>query len=217
MKWTFLSCIVLFFLLISIVSVRADDSAQKESVKQSTNAKRKEKDWNKLNVNDLDKEWEHGDESDELEDEFEKNRKIQARKQPKLDMNDGASIQRAYKADPFAFSGGGGQMVFVDLTAKQATGKPWTKNDVDQLCKKYSTLLKSGSIPAYVYNIDIERILVHIEKPWQMKDMLTFLSQQREVKQFTANSKTYTRSEWKKQFGDSNAADDDDDEDDDEF
>lgn len=174
---------------------------------------KKGKDWSKIDVNGLEKEWEQGDEAAELEDDFENNRKIQARKQPKFNMEDGASIQKAYKSDPFAFSGGGGQMVFVDLTPKQPNGKEWTKNDVDLLTKRYSSLLKSGSIPAYVYNIETDRILVHIEKPWQVKDMLSFLAKQREVSKFTANSKTYTPKDWRKEFG---GDDDDEDEDEDE-
>lgn len=198
--------------MLMLVVVYADEADAKSASASTTGKAKKTKDWNKINMNDLDKEWESGDESAELEDEFEKNRKIQAAKQPKVDINDGAAIQRAYKADPFAFSGGGGQMVFVDLVGKQPNGKAWTKNDVDQLAKRFASMLKSGSIPANVYNIDTDRILVHIDKPWQVKDMLNFLAQQREVKQFTANSKTYTPKEWRQQFGD---ADDDDDDDED--
>jgi hypothetical protein len=206
--------IVLILSVFIFATVFADkDDKTTKSAKKSSSGKKAEKDWNKINMQDLDKEWEQGDASEELEDELEKNRRIQQSKQPKLDINDGEGIQRAYKADPFAFSGGGGQMVFVDLREKQPSGKAWTKPEVDALCKKFATMLKSGSIPANVYNIDIERILVHIEKPWQVKDMLTFLSQQREVKQFTANSKTYTTAEWKAQF----AKHDDEYDDDDEF
>eukprot|EP01033_Poteriospumella_lacustris_P000395 gene395-254_t len=205
-----LAWLLVIVCMLMLVVVYADEADAKSAAASTTGKAKKTKDWNKININDLDKEWESGDESVELEDEFEKNRKIQAAKQPKVDINDGAAIQRAYKADPFAFSGGGGQMVFVDLVGKQPNGKAWTKNDVDQLAKRFASMLKSGSIPANVYNIDTDRILVHIDKPWQVKDMLTFLAQQREVKQFTANSKTYTPKEWRQQFGD---ADDDDDED----
>ncbi len=207
----FVLCVLIF---VSVIAADNNDAAEGTvSTKPKTEGK-KQKDWNKINVHDLDKEWEQGDESDELEDDMERNRRIQASKQPKLDMSDGEAIQKAYKADPFAFTGGGGQMVFVDLTNKQPNGKPWNKADIDVLAKKFATLLKSGSIPANVYNIDTGRMLVHIDKPWQLKDMLSFLASQREVKAFTANSKTYTSKQWKAQFG---TVDDDDDDDDDDL
>lgn len=60
--------------------------------------KKKTTDWNKLSENELEKEWEKGDDSVELEHEFERIQRIQAKKSKKmsnvLDSNDPAQIAK---------------------------------------------------------------------------------------------------------------------------
>eukprot|EP01031_Cornospumella_fuschlensis_P030676 gene30676-37068_t len=155
----------------------------------------KNKNWNKIDYNDLDKQWESGDSQEELEHDFEHIRKIQEKKRPKVSMEDGNAIRKAYQQDPFAFSGGG-VMVFVDLKPKQADGKDWDKRSTDLLTKRFSSLLRSGGVVATVYNIDDNRLLLNLDKSWQTKDMLIFLAKQPEVASFTANSKTYNPKEY---------------------
>jgi hypothetical protein len=187
-----MSKLLLFFLLCFLlsstlfVSTVAQEEGE-ESVEKKTKTKDGKKNWNKL-VDDLDKEWEEGDDPLELEHEFEYNRKILAKRQPKFNPEDGASIRKAYESDPFAFSGGGGMMIFVDLKPKAT---PYTKDDMDKLAKRYATLLRSGSIIATVYNLLEKRLLVQLEKSWYTKDTFKFLAQQPEVLQFEANSKVY--------------------------
>lgn len=166
--------------------------------------------WNKVNMMDIEKEWETGDAEEELEHEFEHARKVLAKKQPKFDMNDGASIQKAYKSDPFAFSSGGGMMIFIDLNQKQVDGNDWSTEAIDLLCKSYASLLRSGSVVTTFYNIGENRMLVNTDKVWQTKEILKFLSHRPEVHSFTANSKTYTTKEFREQFGDPNDEDDED-------
>ncbi|RYH24235.1 hypothetical protein EON65_16970 [archaeon] len=168
----------------------------------------KNKNWNKIDYNDLDKQWESGDDQEELEHDFEHIRKIQEKKRPKLNMEDGHAIRNAYQQDPFLFSGGG-MMVFVDLKPKQPDGKEWDKRSTELLSKRYSTLLRSGGVVGTVYNIDEKRLLINVDKSWQTKDMLTFLAKQAEVESFTANSKTYSPKEYLASIGE----DSDDDED----
>jgi hypothetical protein len=60
--------------------------------------KKSTRDWDKLSENDLEKDWEKGDEEDELEHEFERIQRIQAKKSQKmssvLDSNDPAQISK---------------------------------------------------------------------------------------------------------------------------
>lgn len=186
--------LVLLCACFSVVNTEIAGTVDTEAKKSP--AKKANKDWNKINIRDIEKGWESGDEQDELEEEFDHIRKIQAMKQPKFDMNDGKSIQAAYKSDPFSFSGGGGQMVFIDLNDKQPNGAAWTDADEKLLSKKFAELMKSGSLPAVVYNIDPGRLLVNMEKPWQVKELLKFLAVQPEVKYFTVNNKQYSQEEW---------------------
>ncbi len=214
--------ICLFFVIASalivlgVIAQTPDPSNVGEVTEKKTEKKKsppnQPKNWNKINLNDVEKEWEDGDDKTLLEHEFEVNRRILAKKQPKFDMNDGASIQKAYKSDPFAFSSGGGMMVFVDLKEKQPNGKDWTSGDVDLLSKKYASLLRTGSLPTTIYNIGDNRLLVNTEKTWQTKEILLFLARQEEISQFTANSKTYKSKEYLKEFDPEYDADADDDE-----
>jgi hypothetical protein len=152
-------------------------------------AKKKEKqDWNKL-LNDVEKDWEKGDEQEELEYEFETNRKIHQSKLPKIDMNDGAAIMEAYKKNPLMYSGGGGgqAMIFVDLKKNN----PLSKTELDKLAGKWSALLRSASVPTTCYNLGENSVMVSVEKSWLANDVLKFLAKQPEVESFNANSKTY--------------------------
>eukprot|EP01039_Chlorochromonas_danica_P009114 gene9114-10061_t len=161
---------------------------------------------------DVEKGWEEGDAEEELENDFDHNRKILEKKRPKIDLNDGNAIRSAYNQDPFLFGGGGGgMMVFVDLHPTQPDGSPWTKKDVDFISKKFASMLRSDGITATVFNIEEHRLLLNLDKSWNTKNTLKFLSKQREVDSITANSKTYKPKEFLQSIGE---ADDDDDEDD---
>lgn len=198
--------VVVFLLVAALCSMmgRADEEAA-AAVASPTKNTPKTKNWNKIDINDVDKQWESGDDKEELEHDFEHIRKIQEKKRPKINMEDGNAIKNAYQQDPFLFSGGG-MMVFVDLKAKQPDGKEWDKRSTELLSKRYSTLLRSGGVIGTVYNIDEKRLLINVDKSWQTKDMLIFLAKQPEVDSFTANSKTYNPKEYLTSVGE----DDDD-------
>jgi hypothetical protein len=183
----FLWLLLLSVLVTVFLSKSSFAQEEDEPKKPSKYTKDGKLNWNTV-VDDLDKEWEEGDDPTELEHEFEYNRKLLAQKQPKFNSEDGASIRKAYESDPFAFSGGGGMMIFVDLKPKDS---PYTKDEMDKLAKRYATLLRSGSIMATVYNLQEKRLLVQIEKSWYTKDTLNFIAHQPEVLSFDANSKTY--------------------------
>lgn len=165
-------CFALFLcsLLISVLSVQRG------------------KNWDKL-TQEADKQWEEGDSPEELEYEFERNKRIQASKMPRVNMSDGAAIVAAYKADPLMFGGGGGGMImiFVDLLKEPV----YSKEELDKLAGKWSALLRTASVPCTVYNLEKNSLMVSVEKGWLGKDVFKFLSKQPEVEKFTANSKSY--------------------------
>eukprot|EP01038_Epipyxis_sp_PR26KG_P007020 gene7020-9590_t len=184
---------LLFLLILSVsnfssTSANKDDKPVRENIDDKDDNKKKQKNWDKIKTEDIEKSWEKGDEEDELEFEFERNRKIHQQKMPKFNMEDGASIQRAVKENPFAFSGNGGQlMVFIDLKKELKL----SKENIDHLAGKWSGLLRSASLPSIVYNLGDHAMMVNIEKGWLAKDVMKFISLQPEVESFNANSKTY--------------------------
>jgi hypothetical protein len=140
----------------------------------------------------VEKAWEEGDDPELLEHEHDRIRKIQQSKMPRVDMNDGAAIQKAYKEDPFAFSGGGGgSMIFVDLWKTKKNDQKWTKYDLDKLATKWAGLIRSGANAATVYNVGENSLMVNVERAWMTKEILKFVAMQPEVESFNANSKTY--------------------------
>lgn len=185
------------------------EGAHAAEASAKTAAKKKDKNWGKMNFHDLDKEWEKGDSTEELEHDFEAIRRIQEKKRPKINMQDGASIRDAYNQDPFAFSSGG-MMIFVDLNPAMPDGKAWSKTSLEFLAKRYASMLRSGGIVTTVYNIDERRLLVNLDKTWHTKEMLTFLAKQPEVESFTANSNTHKPKEYLKSIGEDVDDDDED-------
>ncbi len=184
------SFIFLFFcVLVSIVFCEeiAEEEEKPKVVKKVRN----------IDFNKVEKDWESGDDEEELEHEFERIRKIQQSKMPRVDMNDGAAIQKAYKADPFAFSGGGGgSMIFVDLYKTKKDGSPWTKYDLDKLSGRWASLIRTGALAATVYNVGENSLMVNVERAWMTKEVLRFVALQPDVESFNANSKTYTKEEF---------------------
>ena len=155
------------------------------------------KDWGKVDMNDIEKEWEDGDDPEELEHEFERIQKIHASKAPKVDMNDGKAITDAYKKDPFMFSGGGGgHMIFVDLHPKQANGKKWKEKDLKNRCTVWSGLIRSAGQMATCYNIGEASIMFQVERAWMTQDIMRFIASQSEVNTFNTNSKTYSKKDF---------------------
>ena len=75
-----------------------DEKSKPKPVKVKRTKKKSTRDWDKLSENDLEKDWEQGDEEFELEHEFERIQKIQAKKSEKmssvLDSNDPAQISK---------------------------------------------------------------------------------------------------------------------------
>ena len=177
-----------------------DGSVSSASASTSAAAKKKRttKDWSKVNVDDIAKDWEQGDDQKELEHEYDVSKRIQERKgkkssMPAFDPSDPKSIAKAMKKNPLAFSGGssgaGPSMVFVELQPKQKDGKEWTKEATDILASKWSALLKTAHLQANTYNLGDGKLIVSIDKGWQSNEILKFGLKQWETVKITKDSK----------------------------
>lgn len=178
-----------------------------------------------IDINKIEKAWQSGDEAEELEQEFEATQKVSEKRNKKKNkkssgMNDQGFdpklLAEQYRNDPFAFMGGGGgtAMLFVELKQVLTDGSPWKKKDVDNLAMKWTSLMKSGSLPGTVYNVgdqkassDVDKepkVLVTLDKNWMTKELMKFLLTQPETVKVSKDSRDFTKADLKD--------DDDDDE-----
>lgn len=160
-----------------------------------------------MDFNDLEKDWEEGDEKEELEHEFERQRKMNEMKQKEMGMSfdpsDPSKMKKVMR-DPLAFAGmkggSGGSMIFVDLTDKQPNGKPWDKASEDAVASRLTALLKTDNLNCNIYNIGDHntikgsKLLAQIDKGWQTPEVLRFLLRQPEVVKATLDNKDYDKS-----------------------
>lgn len=181
-------------------TTRSKSKVKEQKDKNQSQKKAKgAKDWKKVNLDKVDKDWEEGDEEVELENEYDRIKRIQQSKMPRVNMQDPNSMQNMAMKDPLAFSGGGGgggSMVFVDLKLKMLSGADWNKNEVDKLAGKWAHLIRTGSVSATVYNIDERQILFNVERAWMTKDVMKFIALQPEVDSFTLQNKKYTPADF---------------------
>ena len=225
----------------------------KKSGEKEVKKKKNTKDWSKITENDLEKDWEDGDDEEELEHEYEHSQRIakkvaerkekenqeQMKKMNMGDSNNPDNIQKMLrkKAKEARKSGGinvgggglggmlnggtGTAMYFTDLVATIPTGKnkgnSWTKLVLDDLCGKWSSMLRSAHLGANIYSVDANakegQVLVAIDKPWQTSDILRYLLHQPEITKMSKDSKDYT----KQMFPEDDDDDDDDNDNDNEL
>lgn len=175
------------------------------------------KDWSKVDYDILGEEWEQGDEKEELEKEYDIQKKVQEKmrgKPVKVDKDFGLDdlnsmsfdeVQEKFKnnkapAFPAAPSGGGegGSMIFVKLAQTN-----WKDKERKKLAKKWVTLLQTASLAGtQVFNVDEKTFLIQVHKSWLVNDVLKFIAQQPEAASFDLNGKTYTKSDFYDDDGD---------------
>jgi hypothetical protein len=173
----------------------------------------------KIDVSGIEKSWESGDDEDELENEYEIRRKVAQKVQKRkngINLDRPEDIANLVKKDPLSLAGlnsngASGLMYFVDLKPKQSNGKVWTKKLLDDLAAKWSGMMKSGSLPANVFNIGEQekeaRFLVNCDKGWMVTDSMKFVMQQPETVKISKDNKDY----YPKDYGINQDDDDDDD------
>jgi len=178
----------IIILLLFLSSHTVAENSKKKNKKKST-------DWDKLDIDKLEKNWESGDEAEELEMQFEHDRKISEKKSQqsgvKFDPNDPASVKNYMKEkkNGIASEGGGPTMMFIELTPKQLDGAPWTPTSRTYLSGKWSTLLKTGSVDAELYDIGDTSLLINVKKGWMVQDALKYILKQPETIKVTKDSR----------------------------
>lgn len=189
----------LLFLLMALVAMfavaRGEEVEEEKPKKKLTGNK-----WKDITIDEIEKAWEQGDAEADLEDENARLEKIRLAKRPKFDMNDKESLKRAYKKDPSTF-GSGGQaaagtaMLFVDIS-KDKKGEDRSEKEIRKLASKWTSMLQAGGLLTQLYHPGNNVILIHIERGWLTKEVMQFVSMQKEVETFTLNQKKYTPKEY---------------------
>jgi hypothetical protein len=151
-------------------------------------------------IDDIEKEWEQGDEEAELETEHDRLERLRALKRPKFDINDKESLKRAYKQDPSTFGTGEGAagtaMVFVDVKNDPKTGKPRSESEVRKIASRWTSMLQAGGLLVQLYHPGDSTILFHVERGWLTKEVMKFAAMQKEVATLTLNQKKFTPKEY---------------------
>ena len=160
--------------------------------------------WKAVKVDDIEKDWENGDEEDELETEHDRLERLRALKRPKFDINDKESLKRAYKQDPSTFGTGEGaagtSLVFVYMGNDPKTKQPRTEKNVRDVAKRWTTMLQSGGLLVELYHPKDSTIITHVTRGWLTKEVMKFFTQQPEVEFIELNQKKMTRKEYAREL-----------------
>jgi len=194
-------CII--FVLFPLQLVSGDDELTKTENAQSrassgpskdrANSVLKRQHISNKKLDAIEKEWEKGDEAEELEDEHEHNRKIAA-KLNTVDYSDMTALLAMAKKDPLKLSSGtGNKMMFAELKPKKDNGEVWDKASVDKIASRWEGLIRSASLSAKAYNIDQKKILLSVDKTWMLRDVIKFAVVQSEVDVVYLDNKNYTK------------------------
>ena len=187
--------VTLFLFLLLVLRLGTSDE---NAGTQKKKLKKKSTDWSKIDLNDLEKTWEQGDEAIELEHEYEVNKRIAEKRNrgspgggKGFDINDPESIKKYMKANKGVSSpqDGGPAMVFIELHAVQPSGDVWTKDARGYLASKWTTLMKTGAVDAEIFDIGDTSLLLNIKKGWMTMDAIKFCLQQPETLKATKDSK----------------------------
>jgi hypothetical protein len=212
----FLVLLLCCVILATLSLVRAEEEAASASTEVAAEkpAPKKKKygidRWKELKADNIEKDWEQGDEEAELESEHDRLERIRAQKRPKFDINDKESLKRAYKQDPSTFGTGEGAagtaMVFVDIKNDPKTGKPRGEQEVRKIASRWTSMLQAGGLLVQLYHPGDSTILFHVERGWLTKEVMKFAAMQKEVATLTLNQKKFTPKEYLRSLED----DDDD-------
>ena len=225
--FSFVFCLLVFSVLDlgfseeAVADAGDDESKVKEASTnkaQKVKKKKSSKDWNKIKLDEVDKEWSNDDEDDDMDGFKEMEGSIKRWQQreglgaggamPDLNDKDAlASWVQKQKAKTVAggLPSGQGTMVFIELNEKQADGSDWDKEDIDMLSAKWSAKLKYSQVEANFFNIGDKvgdnKLLVSIPKPWFYTDVMRFLSLETDVLKVTRDNKDYLREELARDLG----------------
>ncbi|CAM9541601.1 unnamed protein product [Hapterophycus canaliculatus] len=171
--------------------------------------KRSAKDWSKMNLEDLEKQWEGGDDEEELKTEeqtkFEKLERRRKEAQITAGKFDPRSFASMNAAEIGAISAGqkdaaGPTMLFAQVVSGRF-GEPdggggggdesVSKEDTEKIGSRLQQLAQLGSLDVSVYTLDSGSILVSSQRGWEGKEILDFLLSRPEVSKVTWNSQDF--------------------------
>eukprot|EP00752_Nemacystus_decipiens_P006704 g6027.t1 len=157
----------------------------------SCSGKRAAKDWSKMDLDDLEKQWEEGDDEEELKTEeqtkFEKLERRRKEAQAKAGSFDPSKIGSMSSAQIAAMAAGqkdiaGPTMLFAQVGSGGSgeTGdkdEPLSKQETEDLGGRLQQMAQLGSLEVSVYALDAGSILVSTQKGWEGQEVLDFLLQ----------------------------------------
>ncbi len=177
----------------------ASAAADPAPAKKKPQKKKTQKSWSSTNFNELEKQWEAGDDPELLQHEFEYQREINQRKAGAgIDFNNPKKLSKMMKKNPFTLMGGTStKMVFVDLKPTQLNGEPWDSKSTDKIAARWQAMMKSGSLAANVFNIGDGKLLVSVDKSYMFGDIMKYCLNQEEAEKVTIDSKEYFAKDYK--------------------
>ena len=170
-------------------SARSDDATTKKTKKK----KRASKDWSKVDLDAVGREWESGDEADELKTESQVYEEMIERRRAASEDGGWMDPAQITKLDPKKLteqmahqqSDTGAAMLFVTLTDKQMTGAnkgdAWSEKAEQQFAGILTALLKTGGLNVQAYRIGERKLLLSTMTGWYGRDVVEFLTEQPSV------------------------------------
>ena len=158
--------------------------------KKTKKKKRASKDWSKVDLDAVGREWESGDEADELKTESQVYEEMIERRRAASEDGGWMDPAQITKLDPKKLteqmahqqSDTGAAMLFVTLTDKQMTGAnkgdAWSEKAEQQFAGILTALLKTGGLNVQAYRIGERKLLLSTMTGWYGRDVVEFLTEQ---------------------------------------
>ena len=159
---------------------RSDDATTKKKKKRAS------KDWSKVDLDAVGREWESGDEADELKTESQVYEEMIERRRAASEDGGWMDPAQITKLDPKKLteqmahqqSDTGAAMLFVTLTDKQMTGAnkgdAWSEKAEQQFAGILTALLKTGGLNVQAYRIGERKLLLSTMTGWYGRDVVEF-------------------------------------------
>ena len=179
-----------FVLCALLVGSLGDEATETKKTKKK---KRASKDWSKVDLDAVGREWESGDEADELKTESQVYEEMIERRRAASEDGGWMDPAQITKLDPKKLtdqmahqqSDTGAAMLFVTLTDKQMTGAnkgdAWSEKAEQQFAGILTALLKTGGLNVQAYRIGERKLLLSTMTGWYGRDVVDFLTEQASV------------------------------------
>lgn len=155
--------------------------------------KKSSSEWNAVNFDEIDREWEMGDEKQDLMTEDSLHFERVQKRREMLDNEDMSEVIRNPEKAIHRSAMAGPTMMFAKLDIENLK-----RADVEEISKIWQDKLFYGRIHVQNYVIEDDTILVTLQHGWEGHELRDFLLDQEHVKSITWDSKEYTRKPKKK-------------------